>query len=242
MIMKRLSLFLLSALLVLAAFAAERTVHIKGLISGISVSSGIDVLYVPGEAPGHVLVSGPADEIPLVDIKVKKSTIVIGAVEQRVWSKLLNRPGVKHVKVTVYAPAVGNISVSSGAEIKVRNPLALGGRNVKLSASSGGDIELDGGMVCGNCSANASSSGDIEVKGFEAKNLSMNASSGADIEFKAINVRTVKANVSSGANITVKGRADRADMNASSGGDIKIRELVCGMVRENRSSGGKIKR
>ncbi len=107
MIMKRLSLFLLSALLVLAAFAAERTVHIKGLISGISVSSGIDVLYVPGEAPGHVLVSGPADEIPLVDIKVKKSTLVIGAVEQRVWSKLLNRPGVKHVKVTVYAPAVG---------------------------------------------------------------------------------------------------------------------------------------
>ncbi len=231
MIMKRLSLFLLSALLVLAAFAAERTVHIKGLISGISVSSGIDVLYVPGEAPGHVLVSGPADEIPLVDIKVKKSTLVIGAVEQRVWSKLLNRSGIKHVKVTVYAPAVGNVSVSSGAEIKVRNPLA-----------SGGDIELDGGMVCGNCNANASSSGDIEVKGFEAKNLSMNASSGADIEFKAINVSTVKANVSSGANITVKGRADRADMNASSGGDIKIRELVCGMVRENRSSGGKIKR
>ena len=88
MIMKRLSLFLLSTLLVLAAFAAERTVHIKGLISGISVSSGIEVLYVPGEAPGYVLVSGPADEIPLVDVKVNKSTLVIGAVEQRVWSKL----------------------------------------------------------------------------------------------------------------------------------------------------------
>lgn len=242
MIMKRVLIFVLTVLSVMIAVAEERTVHIKGRISGLHASSGIDVLYVPGEGPGRVSVSGPADEIRLVDVNISKSTLRICTVNRRFWSRILKRNCIKHVKVTVYAPAVGDISVSSGAEIKVRNPLAIGGGNVKLSASSGGEIELDGGMVCGNCSANASSSGDIEVKGFEAKNLSMNASSGADIEFKAVNVSSVKANVSSGANITVKGRADRADMNASSGGDIKIRELVCGKVRENKSSGGKIKR
>lgn len=174
----------------------------------ISVSHGIDVFITTNES---ISVEVEADDniIDLIKTEVENGELKIYFSKQ-VWHS-------KARKVYVSVPVIEEISVSSGASIKLENSIIT--EKFVLKASSGSDIIANVGVTDLSCSA--SSGADVIISGI-AKNFDVEASSGSTVNADELEAEYVDARASSGADISAF-VLNSIIIKKSSGGDIKYK-------------------
>lgn len=181
--------------------------------SGIDVTTGIEVVYVPSSE---------------VSASIQAPKNVIDRVKVSQLGEMLNisfngKGGLRtkdKVKVTVSSPLVNTMRASAGAEIKCRSTIEAGNRNLTASASSGAEIDLIG----------------VNCRNFEAT-----ASAGAEIDVNRLNCTAVAASSSAGAEIDLGGKASSVNLSASSGSQIDAASLVAESGSATASAGATIK-
>ena len=57
--------------------AAERSLSLKGTVSALRVSAGVDVTYIPDTLRAKVLITGPAKNITNVKVTLRKGVLHI---------------------------------------------------------------------------------------------------------------------------------------------------------------------
>jgi hypothetical protein len=212
--MKTLKTILLFAMIVAAvtALAGNRDEtqnrNVKDF-NAIDVSTGID-LYITMGNTEEVKVVADDDIIDDIKTEVRNGTLHIFQKHNN-W---FNWGGNKTRKVYVTVKELNAIDASSGSDVESENTLE--GEELKVSTSSGSDVELD--VYYKNFSIDASSGSDAEISG-KVKYLTAEASSGSDIDASGLESQYCKVRGSSGSDISVR-VSDELVAHASSGADI----------------------
>lgn len=244
--MKKILASLLLVLMAVTVSAAERSLSLKGTVSALRVSAGVDVTYIPDTLRARVLITGPAKNINNVKVTLRKGVLHIYG-ESDTKQGLLSLFGIggghplKDVKVTLYAPHVARMSTSSGAELEVPAPVNVPGQAAEITASSGSDISIEW-LTCGSLQCNTSSGADIDIDILTTRTAAFDASSGSDIDIDAVTADSLTADATSGGDISIAGAANTATVKASSGGSINVRKLSCPAITTDKSTGGTIKK
>ncbi len=186
----------------------SQTRAINQEFKAISVSQGIDVFITTNES-NSVKVEADDNIIDLIKTEVENGELKIYFSKQ-VWHSTAR-------KVYVSVPVIEEISVSSGASIKLDNSIIA--EKLVLKASSGSDIIANVGVTDLTCSA--SSGADVIISG-TAKNFEVEASSGSDINADHLEAEFVNAHASSGADISVY-VSNSIQIKKSSGGAINYK-------------------
>jgi hypothetical protein len=180
----------------------ERT---AGSFTGIKVSTGIDVYLTQGDKMNLVVEADEnLHEYIMTEVKNGILNIYTDA----------NIRQAERKRVYVSMKEINSLSSTSAGDIYGETPVRTD--NLKLSASSAGDIKLE--VYADNVEARISSSGDITLTG-EAQTLNANLSSAGDLNAYNFKVKDADLNVSSAgdANVYV---TEKLNARASSAGDI----------------------
>ncbi|HTJ49228.1 MAG TPA: head GIN domain-containing protein [Cyclobacteriaceae bacterium] len=197
-----------------------------GSFRGIKAAEGIDVYLKHGDKESVKLeVTGTT--LDNVITEVSGSYLKIHMREGRYKSKT--------VKVYVTYVEVDKVSASSAASIYSEGILKA--KDLDVSSSSAGSIELTIESV--TVDANASSAGEIDLKG-KTTSLTVDASSAGEIDAYDLEAESVTAEASSGASIKINVTKD-LDGHASSGGSVRYRGNPAKSMT-NSSSGGSVKK
>ena len=121
------------------------------------------------------------------------------------------------VKVYVTFKELSEITASSASG--VFSDGLIKGDDLKISASSAADIEVD--VEVSYLEVSASSSGDVEVTG-KTNNLDISVSSAGDVDAYDLNAKEVKVRASSAGGAKVNA-LEKIDARASSGGSIRYK-------------------
>lgn len=199
--------------------------------SGIDVSSGIEVVYVPSSEVSAVI-QAPKDKISRVKV-VQRGEMLNISIDGMRKAKSKGK-----VKVTVSAPLVNTFMASSGAEIKCRSTIDAGNRSVSATASSGAEIDLIG-VNCRGFNASVSSGAEIDVNRLNCSNVAASASSGAEIDLGG-SAQSVELSASSGASVDAGSLvAESGSASATSGSNVKCN--ITGKTKFTTSGGGSVK-
>ena len=228
--MIRIILAASTAALILAAPAIAETRNFDvASFDGIDVSAGIDVNFETGGAQS-VSVENKDGDFDDIIVEVKGGKLVLKRPRRTGWGK---RP---RYNVTVSAPSLNSIEVSSGADA---TGSGLSGEQVRIETSSGADADitgidavhislgsssgsdLDASGTCDSLTADSSSGSDINAGDLHCRIGAADASSGSDITIYV--TEAVAADASSGADVNVYGGPTDADIDKSSGGSVRIR-------------------
>lgn len=222
--MKRILIVVLIGLTHLS-LAQETESRSVSSFKGLKVAEGIDVYLKKGDKEALKLeVTGikPSDVITEISGDYLKIHMREGRYRDRT------------VKVYVTYVNLEKLSASSAGNIFSES--AIKGRQLSLSASSAGSIDIQ--VDAENVEISASSAGDIELQG-RAKSLVAEVSSAGEIdaydlvaevvEVEASSAGSAKVNVvkeitahaSSGGSIRFRGNPERSNTNSSSGGSVK---------------------
>lgn len=195
-----------AALVALPAFAETRSYNLSGF-DRINVSAGVGVTLNQG--PFAVKADEREGDFSKLILEVRGNTLHVSR-KSNGW---FNWSGPDY-SVTVSAPNITEIGVSSGAEFDGRN-LSL--KDLDVSVSSGADVELTGS--CAGLRVDISSGADFDGEGLKCETASVDASSGADAD--AFATRTANGDASSGADITFHGKPADFTKDTSSGGSVR---------------------
>ncbi|HOP57828.1 MAG TPA: head GIN domain-containing protein [Bacteroidales bacterium] len=196
-------------------------------VSGIKVSTGIDVFLEQGERPElKVEADENLHEYILTEMKDGVLHVYTDANIRRAKSK----------KVYVTLTDINSISTSSAGDVVGISPVTTD--NLMLSASSAGDIKLD--VYAEKIDVNISSSGDITLSGetdvlfadlssagnlnaynLKAREADVSASSAGDADIFI--TEKLRARSSSAGDINYKGNPTYLDAHSSSAGGIQKR-------------------
>jgi hypothetical protein len=194
-----------------------------GSFSGIRVSTGIDVYLKQGD---QMSLTVEADE----NLHEYIITEVNSGVLNVYTDANIRDAEMKRVYVTM--KDINSISTSSAAD--VIGETAVRTDNLKLSASSAGDIKLE--VYAKNIEADVSSSGDLTLSG-EADMIDASLSSAGDLN--AFNLRVKEADISASsagdADIYV---TERLTARASSAGDVNYKGDPRYVDAHSSSAGG----
>lgn len=199
--------------------------NVTAEVNHVSVSGNIEAIISQGDQASvkveadsnlqeHIKVEAKGDKLEVFtdvnigDAAAKRVIITlpnIKKIEAEAASQVSTKDAVRGDKIAV--------SAGSGAHLMA----SLSTPHAKCEASSGGSLELAGGIQ--NLDADASSGASIDATKVKAVNAKCDVSSGGSI---AINeVTALKADASSGGHITYKGNPAKLEKNASSGGSVK---------------------
>lgn len=230
---------LLLGLAALSASAETRTLTIKQPFTELDASAGVKIIYQPSNAsPATVKITGDADRVANLDVRVSGKTLKISPKRDAMGNRQGSR--IKGVVVTLNAPMLNSIDVSSGASVTCNATMSLPNGKLDLEASSGADIKL-AAVNCRSLEAESSSGADIIVKNIKADKTEAEASSGASINFISLSTQAIDCEVSSGASIKLAGNATKGTFDASSGGSIKGSSLTVRTSKIKKSSGGSVR-
>lgn len=212
-------------------FAATRTYDTRDFDS-IAVAAGIQVDVTLGR--GHrVVAETRADDFDDLRINVKDGVLHIER-PRLSWFSFGRRPDY-HVRVE--APALRELSASSGSRVSVRGETP--GDSFTVSASSGSslDIEISRSdalvarsssgsrlQISGTCHSirvQASSGANLDAEDLRCEDVEVQASSGSAVSVAAS--RRVAGAASSGASVRVRGRPDVVEVTQSSGANLAVR-------------------
>jgi hypothetical protein len=222
--MKRILIVLLIGFSQLS-LAQDKENRSVGSFKGLKVAEGIDVY----------LKKGTKEELRLEVTGIKLSDVLTEVSGD--YLKIHMREGRyrdRTVKVYVTYVNLEKLSASSAANIFAEE--AIKAKQLSLSASSAGSIDIE--VEAQDIDVSASSAGDIELKG-SAKRLTADASSAGEIDaydlvaevvdaeassagsVKVNAVKEITAHASSGGSVRFKGNPERSNTNSSSGGSVK---------------------
>lgn len=218
----------LVALLAAAPAMAETRTFDMDAFDGIKVSSGLDLTFEVGPAQS-VTVDHNGDDWDRFEIDVSGGVLELGRRSNGImnWGR---RPG---FKVTVTAPNIHTLKVSSGADAEGSG---MSGEQVVISVSSGSDATVTG-IQAGSVELSSSSGADLSASG-TCDSLEASSSSGSDIEAGDLICRFVEADASSGSDIEVHA-TESLEAEASSGADIEVSGSPVSVSVE-KSSGGSV--
>lgn len=234
--MRKIVVFLLLAAVTISVSGQRfKTVKAKGPVvtkersigefSGIKVSAGIEVYLTQGS--GTSLSVEAAENLhEYIRTEVRDGVLHVFKKVRFIDSK------VHRAYVTMNQ--IESLKASSSGDIVGENTIKT--RELKLSASSSGDIRLD--VIADKIFVDCSSSGDIHLFG-KAGYLKASASSSGDVRAGELKVKEAKVSCSSSADIIVN-VSDELYANASSSGD--IRYYGDPIVEKRTSSSGKVKK
>ena len=213
--------------------ADTKTVNISTAYTGIHVSAGVKVTYLPGKTKSTTItIDGPADRINNIQASVTDKSLNITVVKNKNM-----RAGnlAKGVTITVRGPLVPNIAASSGATITSSKWFEFKKSAVNLAASSSGDIIFPI-IKCKTINIAASSSGNIKLQSVNATSVNLAASSSGDVKVDEVN-----AAASSSGDVRVNTLTSTTlNATASSSGDTKVSQLNTTSLNCVASSGGDI--
>ncbi|WP_033956360.1 head GIN domain-containing protein [Psychroserpens jangbogonensis] len=180
--------------------------EINGDFNAIEVSRGLDVYLTQGDTES-IRVQADENLQEIIVVEVENGVLSIYADE--------NIGSAASKKIMVNFKNIDRISASSGSDLISTN--VISGDELKISTSSGSDVELEvevESLIC-----ESSSGSDIKLSG-STNTFRADASSGSDI--KAAKLKAIKtiAEANSGADITVN-TSKELTAHANSGGDIK---------------------
>ncbi len=134
-------LFLFLGLGLLSMSAETRIVNIRQPFSELDASAGVKIVYQPGSRNNPtVKISGDSKRIANVDVRISGKTLKISPKRDQRGNR--NGSQIKGVIVTVNAPMVNNIDVSSGASVRCDVPISIASRKMEFDASSGASISF----------------------------------------------------------------------------------------------------
>lgn len=204
-----------------------------GQFSEVSTSTSIDVRYSQSNKCS-VEVSADSNILRYVVTEVNGDRLTI-----RYKSGITIKRNKIPTVVYVTSPTITKLSSSSAGDIYIDSDIK--GDDIKLSASSSGDIKAGSvKIVCNTLTTNSSSSGDITAR-VKCKTLKVTASSSGDTTIAAI-VDNCTASASSSGDVTLKGScAEKCEISCSSSGDGKLGEFECKNVVARANSGSSIR-
>lgn len=195
----------------------------------ISVCCGIDIYLTEGthsdlkiEVSHEGLLSGLITEVRGNQLSVSYD------------DKKFKRP--RNTKIKIYTSASNLKAIEASSAGGVYSQTSLKAADIRLSATSGGDIKLE--LTAQRVDCSTSSGSDIVLKG-TAQSANLKATSGSDIDLSGMTVQTVDADATSGSDIKVHA-VKEINGRASSGADV----IYTGnpeKVNKKQSSGGTVK-
>lgn len=223
----------------LSASAETRSVTIKQAFTELDASGGVKILYQPSNSTTSTIkITGDAKRVANVDVRVSGKALKISP--KRDASGNRNGNTIKGVVVTVNAPMLSEIEVSSGASVTCNATMSLPNGKLELEASSGADIKL-AAVNCRSLDVETSSGASISVKNAKSSKANVEASSGSSINLTSISTQSIDCEASSGADIKLAGNATKGSFEASSGGSIKGASLTVRNSKIKKSAGGSIR-
>jgi hypothetical protein len=191
--------------------------------TGIRVSTGIDVYLTQGD---KMSLAVEADENlhEYIITEVKDGVL-------HVYSDANIRTA-EMKKVYVTMKEVNQVVTSSAGDVIGESPVKT--TNLKLNASSAGDIKLE--VYATNINANISSSGDVTLNG-EADILEAGLSSAGDLNAYNLKVREADVSASSAGNADIY-VTERLTARSSSAGDINYKGDPKNVDAHSSSAGG----
>lgn len=198
----------------------ERSV---GSFTGVRVSTGIDVYLKQGE---NISLSVEADENLHEYIVTEVSNGILNVYADA------NIRDAEMKRVYVTMKEINSVSTTSAGDIIGETPVKTD--NLKLSASSAGDIKLE--VYVKTIDANISSSGDVTLTG-EADMIDVSLSSAGDLNAFNLKVREADVAVSSAGDAEVY-VTERLTARASSAGDVNYKGDPKYIDTHSSSAGG----
>lgn len=164
-----------------------------GQFHGISVSTGIKVEFKQGNTQS---VSVKAEANLIQSLKTKVENGILKIYFEKSGNSRINP---SELMVSITAPQLNSVSVSSAAEFYTKNTVTTD--NFILSTTSAAETSLDLN-VKNNLEISATSAAEVKVNAV-AKALSVSSNSSADILLKG-KVETAKFNISSASEVNAK--------------------------------------
>ena len=187
-------LFLFLGLGLLSLSAETRIVNIRQPFSELDASAGVKIVYQPGSRNNPtVKISGDSKRIANVDVRISGKTLKISPKRDQRGNR--NGSQIKGVIVTVNAPMVNNIYVSSGASVRCDVPISIASRKMEFDASSGASISF-AAVDCSKIELDASSGAGISIKKLKANKAELDVSSGAGISVNNVSTASIECDAS----------------------------------------------
>ena len=194
-----------------------------GRFDGLRVSSGIDVYL---RQTGNESISVETDE----NLQEYIRTEIKDGILNVYTDANIRKAEMKNVYVTM--KDISSLKTSSAGDIIGETPVKTG--NLKLSASSAGDIKIE--VNADKIDADISSSGDITLSG-KTDVLDVSLSSAGDLNAYELEVREANVSASSAGDADVN-VSERLTARASSAGDINYRGNPKYIDAHSSSAGG----
>ncbi len=182
---------------------------------GVKASHGIEVILQKGSS-GTVEVETRHIDPDDIETYVSRGILRIKFKNMSIWNWDDRRYGNRDVKVTVNYDELIWIESNTGAIVISRN--VIKGENMRLEASTGGEMELE--LDVTRIEADFTMGSVVEVKG-QARILRIKASMGAEVDFRNLDCEIVDARGNMGAVLAVTASKE-ADVSANMGAVINI--------------------
>ncbi len=190
----------------------------------VKASHGLDV-FITDSNNFSLVVEADENLHELIETKVYDGTLYISA-KRNIWDA-------SSKKILLSVSNLNEIVATSGVEVASENTLK--GKNMKIVATSGAEVDLK--IDANNVECSTSSGADLNLEG-RAENLMVSSSSGSDVDAYKLTVDNCEANASSGSHIKVN-VSDTFRGNSSSGGDIQYKGNP-EIIKKSENSSGSI--
>lgn len=198
----------LAAAIATPAFAETKTFDLAGFTS-VSASAGVDVTISVGGDYSVVAESTPKG-LEKLKVELVGDELRIGR-----QSRTMSWGRSDRVSVTVVAPALSGVDVSSGASVEATG---VDAGAFSIDVSSGGDLDIAG--RCDALEADVSSGGSIDAAGLLCRTASASASSGGSADIYAS--ESANGDASSGGSVDIHGKPATVNKDTSSGGSVSV--------------------
>lgn len=203
--------------------------------NAIKVSGALEVDVQQG-ATQSLRIDGPANVLPLLEVKVKGTTLCIN------YEKGVNisyRPGIKGVNVYVTVPELKGIEASGACNVDVTGTVKTKDFEAELSGASTLEMESVEADVAEFTGQGAS---EIEVENIVGKSFEVEVQGASTFKADTVKVGTGDITASGASTVALHTfTADKADIEASGASTIKTRRSNIGKLSRSSSGASKIK-
>lgn len=209
--------------------------------TGVSASGGIRVQYTCAPGRPRVTLRAPEEVINRLSAEVQDGKLVLGFDFGR--TRVRTSHNTTGVLVTVSAPALSSIEVSSAATLVLLNDMRTGS-DLDIDVSSGARLSWTGNVSAeGRVGLDASSASNLNAGSLRCQRAEVNVSSGAGVKFAGgLTVQSKwELDCSSvGKFISSNIHCGTADLSLSSAGECKVNSLKCESMKAEASSVSKL--
>ncbi|MGN0230738.1 MAG: GIN domain-containing protein [Muribaculaceae bacterium] len=266
--MKRL--FSILSVLMVLTMAASVQISAKGVdaskkvlkktynvndFNGLSAVGSFDVEYSYGDP--SVVVSGPDNIVPLLEVKLVGSTVQLAMQKGVSINYGINKP---RLVVKVSSHHLVSASLTGSGDMKILSPLneesftgrlhgsgdfetaAISVKKCSLDFNGSGDMSVGGAVIADEFSIDMHGSGDVKVKSASAVNCNINTTGSGDFEIGQLRAtKDINLNVR-GSSDTEIALIDAANINCSSfgSGEVEVRNVGAQSLRVSLNGSGSI--